>query len=88
MANFKEYTSGGGSSENFSIPTSKVEEIKVRIDGVLKTVTTDYTISNYSVSGGTVNWVGTPPNGPTVRIYRETNIHNNAEHFFLKGGGR
>ena len=73
MASFKQYTAGGGASENFSIKTFATEEINVRVDGVLKTAATHYNITNYTANGGTVTWTsGNIPNGVTVRIYRIT----------------
>ena len=79
MATFKEYTASGGASEAFAIPSFTSDEIKVRVDGVLKTAATHYNITSYTVNGGTVTWTaGNVPNGVTVRIYRETDIINNA----------
>ena len=79
MATFKEYNATGGASEAFAIPSFTSDEIKVRVDGVLKTAATHYNITSYTVNGGTVTWTaGNVPNGVTVRIYRETDIINNA----------
>ena len=80
MASFKEYTASGGASEAFAIPSFTSDEIKVRVDGVLKTAATHYNITSYTVNGGTVTWTsGNVPNGVTVRIYRETDVLNNAD---------
>ena len=77
MATFKQYTASGGASENFSIPTFSSDEIKVRVDGALKTAATHYNITSYTQNGGTVTWTsGNVPNGKTVRIYRETKLLN------------
>jgi len=79
MATFKQYTASGGASEAFSIPTFTSDEIKVRVDGVLKTAATHYNIDNYTINGGTVTWTsGNVPSSGTVRIYRETDVLNNA----------
>ena len=79
MASFKQYTASGGSSEPFSIPTFTSDEIKVRVDGVLKTAATHYNITSYTTNGGTVTWTnGNIPNNVSVRIYRDTKVLNNA----------
>ena len=79
MATFKEYNATGGASEAFAIPSFTSDEIKVRVDGVLKTAATHYNITSYTVNGGTVTWTaGNAPTGVSVRIYRETDIINNA----------
>ena len=54
MASFKQYTASGGASEAFSIKSFSSDEIKVRVDGVLKTATTHYNITSYTFNGGTV----------------------------------
>tara|TARA_R100000329_G_scaffold114335_1_gene93905 strand:- start:2907 stop:5075 length:2169 start_codon:yes stop_codon:yes gene_type:complete len=75
MASFKQYTASGGASEAFSIPTFSSDEIKVYVDGVLKTATTHYNITSYTVNGGTVTWTtGNVPNGVVVRIVRDTDV--------------
>ena len=77
MASFKQYTASGGASEAFSIPTFTSDEIKVRVDGVLKTAATHYNITSYTVNGGTVTWTsGNVPSSGTVYIYRDTKILN------------
>ena len=77
MATFKQYTASGGASENFSIPTFSSDEIKVRVDGVLKTAATHYNITSYNANGGTVTWTsGNVPSSGTVRIYRDTKVLN------------
>ena len=75
MASFKQYTASGGASEAFSIPSFSSDEIKVYVDGVLKTATTHYNITSYTVNGGTVTWTaGNVPNGVVVRIVRDTDV--------------
>tara|TARA_X000000368_G_scaffold408685_1_gene389630 strand:+ start:13586 stop:16105 length:2520 start_codon:yes stop_codon:yes gene_type:complete len=77
MASFKKYTASGGASEAFSIPSFTSDEIKVRVEGVLKTATTHYNITSYTSNGGTVTWTsGNVPSSGTVYIYRDTNILN------------
>ena len=75
MATYKQYTASGGASEPFSITTFSSDEIKVRVDNVLKTAATHYNITSYTTNGGTVTWTsGNVPNNVTVRIYRDTNL--------------
>ena len=75
MASFKQYTASGGASEAFSIPTFSSDEIKVYVDGVLKTATTHYNITSYTANGGTVTWTGgNVPSSGTVRIVRDTGV--------------
>ena len=82
MASFKQYTASGGASEAFSIPTFSSDEIKVRVDGVLKTAATHYNITSYTTNGGTVTWTsGNIPNGATVRIYRDSNLTARATYY-------
>ena len=77
MATFKQYTASGGASEAFSIPSFTSDEIKVRVDGVLKTAATHYNITSYTTNGGTVSWTsGNVPSSGTVRIYRDTKVLN------------
>ena len=77
MASFKQYTASGGASEAFSIPSFTSDEIKVRVDGVLKTAATHYNITSYTANGGTVTWTdGNVPSSGTVYIYRDTKILN------------
>ena len=81
MATFDQHTqSGGATSRAFSIPSFTTDEIKVRVGNVLKTATTHYNITNYTVNGGTVTWTSgnVPANGSIIRIYRDTKILNNA----------
>jgi len=71
---------GNGGNTTFSIDTFSEDEIEVYVDGVLKTTgsSNDYTIPNYSSTGGTVTWVGTPPSSSNkIRIVRNTDLLNN-----------
>ena len=80
MATFKQYTATGGATEPFSIPSFTSDEIKIRVEDVLKVAATHYTIEDYTFNGGTVTWTSgnVPSNGTKVRIYRDTVILNNA----------
>ena len=75
MATFKQYTQpAGDSAEDFSITSFSADEIYVRVDGVLKTKDTHYTLDNYTVNGGTITWTSgnIPAENAIVRIYRLT----------------
>jgi len=80
---FLEYTADGADTKTgIAIPTFKKEEIKVRVDGVLKTEGSgqDYEINPYSTSSFTINWKDTarPTSPSVVRVYRQTDILNAA----------
>ena len=68
-----------GADINFTIDTFESDEIKVYVDGVLKTAGVDYNINPYNTnSQSTVDWLGTAPTSPSiVRIIRETDVLNN-----------
>ena len=68
-----------GADINFTITTFSSDEIKVYVDGVLKSAGSDYNINPYNTSGqSTVDWIGTAPTSPSVvRIIRQTDIMNN-----------
>ena len=73
-------TNGTGGNIAFSIDSFSEDEIKVYVDGVLKTTgsSNDYTIPNYTNTGGTVTWVGTAPTSSNkIRIVRQTDVLNN-----------
>ena len=67
-----------GSDINFTIDTFESDEIKVYVDGVLKTAGNHYNINPYNANGqSTVDWIGTAPSSPSiVRIVRETDVLN------------
>ena len=67
-----------GADINFTIDTFSSDELKVYVDGVLKTAGVHYNINPYnSNSQSTVDWIGTAPSNPSiVRIVRETDILN------------
>ncbi len=85
MATFKQYSQPlNDASEAFSIESFAATEIKVRVDGVLKTAGTgtgagashDYELQSYTVNGGTVAWVADkiPAQNAVIRIYREVAV--------------
>ena len=74
---FVDYTGDGNATKAFSFPSYKVEDIKVDVDGVIKTVTTHYNITSYTTTGGgnVVFTSGNIPASPAaIRIFRDTDV--------------
>jgi len=74
-------TPGNGGNITFQISTFSEDEIKVYVNGLIKTKgsNNDYIIGNYSSTGGRIEWQGTPPSSSDkVRIVRQTRILTNA----------
>ena len=74
---FVDYTGDGNATKSFSFPSIKEADIKVKVDDVLKTVSTHYNITSYTTTGGG-NVVFTSGNIPTspadIHIYRDTDV--------------
>ena len=68
-----------GADIDFTITTFSSDEIKVYVDGVLKSAGSDYNINPYNSGGqSTVDWIGSAPTSPAVvRIIRQTDVINN-----------
>ena len=74
---FVDYTGDGNATKAFSFPSYKVEDIKVDVDGVIKTVSTHYNITSYTTTGGgnVVFTSGNIPVSPqSIRIFRDTDV--------------
>ena len=74
---FVDYTGDGNATKSFSFPSYKVEDIKVDVDGVIKTVSTHYNITSYTTTGGgnVVFTSGNIPVSPAaIRIFRDTDV--------------
>tara|TARA_B100000941_G_scaffold153756_1_gene109013 strand:- start:2 stop:2632 length:2631 start_codon:yes stop_codon:yes gene_type:complete len=74
---FVEYTGDGNATKQFTFPSYQESDVKVRVDGVLKTTSTHYNISSYTTTGGgnVVFTSGNIPSSPAkIRIYRDTNV--------------
>ena len=78
-----------GSNIAFTITTFSEDEIKVYVDGVESTnggsSQNDYTIPNYTTTGGTVTWntsgsLTAPASPSVVRIIRQTDVMNNGNN--------
>ena len=73
------YTASGSNSlYSFTFPYIDTTDIKVSLDGVVKTISTHYTLA----SATQVKFVTAPTDGQTVRIYRETNTDQKKSTFF------
>ena len=75
---------------SFSFPSYQSSDVKVRVDGVLKTAGTHYDINGYTTNGGgTVVFIDNSGSGGTnhtpssgvVRIYRDTNVSTSKATF-------
>ena len=74
---FVEYTGDGNATKQFTFPSYQESDVKVRVDGVLKTTSTHYNITSYTATGGgnVVFTSGNIPSSPAnIRIYRDTNV--------------
>ena len=74
---FVEYTGDGNATKQFTFPSLQESDVKVRVDGVLKTTSTHYNITSYTTTGGgnVVFTSGNIPSSPAnIRIYRDTNV--------------
>ena len=71
------FTGGSAGPYSFAFESYQASDVKVSVDGVDKTVTTHYTISNYTTSGGgqiTFTSGNVPTGAQTIRIYRQTDV--------------
>jgi hypothetical protein len=78
----KSYT-GNGSTASFSFPYKFLADgdLKVYVDNVLKTLTTDYTLSGAGdASGGTVTFVTAPASLTSVVFYRDMAITQEVDY--------
>ena len=84
---FVDYTGDGNATKAFSFPSIKEADIKVDVDGVLKTSGNHYNITSYSTTGGgnVVFTSGNIPASPAaIRIYRDTDV-DSAKASFTAG---
>ena len=74
---FIDYTGDGNATKSFSFPSIQESDVKVDVDGVIKSSGTHYNITNYTTTGGG-NVVFTSGNIPTspaaIRIFRDTDV--------------
>ena len=81
MSTTEALRNGDGNSVTFNFPFEYLEEsdVKVSVDGLVKTQDTDYTFSSLTE----ITFVTPPPSGTgNIRIFRETEIDNLRTQFF------
>lgn len=81
MSTTEALRNGDGNTVTFNFPFEYLEEsdVKVSVDGLVKTQDTDYTFSSLTE----ITFVDPPPTGTgNVRIFRETEIDNLRTQFF------
>ena len=74
---FVDYTGDGNATKSFSFPSIQESDVKVSVDGVVKTTSTHYNITSYTTTGGgnVVFTSGNIPVSPqSIRIFRDTNV--------------
>ena len=74
---FVEYTGDGNATKQFTFPSIQESDIKVSVDGTVKTTSTHYNITSYTTTGGgnVVFTSGNIPASPAlIRIYRDTDV--------------
>ena len=74
---FVDYTGDGSATKQFTFPSIKEADVKVEVDGVVKTSGNHYNIQNYTTTGGgTVTFTsGNIPVSPqSIRIFRDTDV--------------
>ena len=76
---FIDYTGDGNATKQFSFPSIKEADIKVDVDGVIKSSGTHYNITGYTTTGGgnVVFTSGNIPVSPAeIRIFRDTDVNS------------
>jgi len=84
---FVEYTGDGNATKTFSFPSYQQTDIKVTVDGTVKTASTHYNITGYTTTGGgsVVFTSGNIPTSPAlIRIFRDTDV-DSAKATFTAG---
>ena len=84
---FVDYTGDGNATKAFSFPSIKEADIKVDVDGVIKTSGNHYNITSYTTTGGgnVVFTSGNIPASPAaIRIFRDTDV-DSAKATFTAG---
>ena len=84
---FVDYTGDGNATKSFSFPSIKEADIKVDVDGIIKTSGNHYNITSYTTTGGgnVVFTSGNIPASPSsIRIFRDTDV-DSAKATFTAG---
>ena len=77
---YVDYTGDGNNNKAFSFPSFQKSDVKIEVEGVLKTTSTHYDITNYTTTGGgTVVFTSgnIPTTGQKILIYRDTDVSTN-----------
>ena len=73
--------------KRFPFPSIQESDVKVEVDGVLKTTSTHYNITGYTTTGGG-NVVFTSGNIPTspadIRIFRDTDVDSSKGYIYSR----
>ena len=84
---FVDYIGDGNATKSFSFPSIKEADVKVDVDGVIKTSGNHYNITSYTTTGGgdVVFTSGNIPANPaSIRIFRDTDV-DSAKATFTAG---
>jgi len=86
MATTENFYTGNASTTSFgySFPILQNSDLKVELDGVLKTENTSGTNNDYSISGTNVVFNSAPGSSVDIHIYRQTNV-DSAKAVFAAG---
>lgn len=86
MATTEQFYTGNGSTTTFgyTFPILQNSDLKVELDGVIKTENTSGTNNDYSISGTNVVLNSAPANGVDIHIYRLTDV-DSAKAVFAAG---
>ena len=74
---FIDYTGDGDATKQFTFPSIQESDVKVDVDGVIKSSGTHYNITGYTTTGGgvVVFTSGNIPASPAaIRIFRDTDV--------------
>ncbi len=76
MATTENFYTGNASTTSFgyTFPILQNSDLKVELDGVIKTENTSGTNNDYSISGTNVVFNSAPGQGVDIHIYRQTNV--------------
>ena len=84
---FVDYAGDGNNNKAFSFPSYQESDIKVHVNGAIKTTSTHYNITSYTTTGGgTVVFTAgnIPATGEDIRIFRDTDV-DSAKATFAAG---
>jgi cytoskeletal protein RodZ len=86
MATTEQFYTGNSSTTTYAytFPILQNSDLKVELDGVLKTENTSGTNNDYSISGTNVVLNSAPANGVDIHIYRVTDV-DSAKAVFAAG---